>query len=152
MNVSSGLPDVNVDHCPACDNPVLIQVLHSPKDIVCPGCGRLLWFVARQAGDVRILTFLPGLLGASESIERLDEVRAILGDASRILVNLGAMQFINSVFLGMLVALHKRLAAVGGSIKVYGLPPDVADVFKITRLDQIFETYADERAALKSLA
>jgi anti-sigma B factor antagonist len=38
--------------------------------------------------------------------------------------------------------------AVKGKLKLCCIHPDLLEVFRITRLDQVFEIYSDEQAAL----
>jgi anti-sigma B factor antagonist len=41
------------------------------------------------------------------------------------------------------------VAAVKGKLKLCCIHPDLLEVFRITRLDQVFEIHADEQAALQ---
>jgi anti-sigma B factor antagonist len=60
-------------------------------------------------------------------------------EGARFLVDMGAIEFLTSTMLGMLVSLHKKLRAGGGSLVVYDLSPDVYEVFETARLTQVFE-------------
>ena len=44
--------------------------------------------------------------------------------------------------------LKKKVGAVKGKLKLCCIHPDLLEVFRITRLDQVFEIYAEEQAAL----
>jgi anti-anti-sigma factor len=141
----------NPDFCPFCDGVVIADPASVPaKDAPCPHCGEVLWFVRKTVGDVVILTFLPGLMAGSESIERVDEVVSAIGDARRVVLNLSHLHFIASMFLGMLVVLHKRVASANGTLKLCGVQPDASVVFKITKFDTIFAIYDSERPAVES--
>ena len=143
----------NPDFCPFCDSVVNADPASVPaKDALCPHCRELLWFVRKTVGDVVILTFLPGSMAESESIERVGEVVSAIGDACRVVVNLSHLRFITSMFLGMLVVLHKKVASVDGILKLCGVQPDVLEVFKVIKLDTIFSIYDSERPAVESLS
>jgi anti-sigma B factor antagonist len=58
---------------------------------------------------------------------------------ARFLVDLGAIQFLTSTMLGLLVALHRKLRDGGGSLTLYDVSPDVFEVFETARLNQVFE-------------
>src|SRR5579884_171326 len=58
---------------------------------------------------------------------------------TRLLLDLGGVRFLSSSGLGLLVGLHKRLRAGGGSLAVCGVNPDVREVFEVTRLDQVLD-------------
>jgi len=47
--------------------------------------------------------------------------------------------FIDSTGLGALVAIYKKCAEKDGSIKLKSLKPEVEKLFKLTRLDKVFE-------------
>lgn len=47
--------------------------------------------------------------------------------------------FIDSTGLGALVAIYKKCVEKGGTIKLKALKPEVEKLFKLTRLDKVFE-------------
>lgn len=49
--------------------------------------------------------------------------------------------FIDSTGLGVLVSIYKKCAEKNGSIKLRSLNQDVEKLFKLTRLDRVFEIY-----------
>lgn len=49
--------------------------------------------------------------------------------------------FIDSTGLGALVSIYKKCAEKNGSIKLRALNPDVEKLFKLTRLNRVFEIY-----------
>jgi anti-anti-sigma factor len=151
MEVPSGVLEGTPDFCPLCDRVVIVRPAFVPaKDVPCPHCGELLWFVRKTIDDVVILTFLPGLMTGSESMERAAEVIAAVGDFPRVVLNLSHLPFIASMFLGMLVVLHKRMASAQRTLKVCGIQPEPAVVFKLTKLDAVFAICDNERQALES--
>jgi len=151
MDTSSRKLADTPDFCPLCGTVVIIAPATDPaKDAPCPHCGELLWFVRKRLGDVVILTFLPGLMAGSESIDLVDEVVSAIGDTTRVVLNLSHLRFISSLFLGMLVVVHKRLASANGTLKICGVQPEASVVFKITKLDMIFDMYPNEQSALEA--
>jgi anti-sigma B factor antagonist len=53
--------------------------------------------------------------------------------------NFGKCDFIDSTGLGALVSIYKKCSEKGGSTKLKSLKPDVEKLFKLTRLDKVFE-------------
>lgn len=53
--------------------------------------------------------------------------------------NFSQCDFIDSTGLGALVSIYKKCAEKGGSIKLKTLRPEVEKLFKLTRLDRVFE-------------
>ena len=55
------------------------------------------------------------------------------------IVDLGAVDYIDSSGLGTLVAIHKRALQNGGCVVIKGLHGLVKDLFEMTRLNKVFE-------------
>ena len=53
--------------------------------------------------------------------------------------NFSKCEFIDSTGLGALVSIYKKCAEKGGSVKLKSLKPEVEKLFKLTRLDRVFE-------------
>jgi anti-anti-sigma factor len=103
-----------------------------------------------MSGDVVVLTFLPGLMMSSESLDRVDEVKAAIGGVPRVIINLAPIHFLSSIFLGLLVAIHRQMESAKGSLRVCGVQPDNREVFRITKLEQMLTLCDDEQSALES--
>jgi len=146
----SAIPSSTPSFCPECNREIAVELADSLKDFACPNCHKPLWFVWKQVGDVTVITFLPGLISGSESIERRGELGPVIRDASRVLVNLSHMQFISSVFLGMLVGLYRRVRTANAALRICCVRTVSIEAFHVTRLDQIFTICPDEASALKS--
>ena len=55
--------------------------------------------------------------------------------------NFSQCDFIDSTGLGALVSIYKKCDEKGGSVKLKSLKPDVEKLFKLTRLDKVFEIH-----------
>ena len=55
--------------------------------------------------------------------------------------NFSKCEFIDSTGLGALVSIYKKCAEKGGSVKLKSLKPEVEKLFKLTRLDKVFEIH-----------
>ena len=83
------------------------------------------------------------------SVPRLrQEVLHLLGAGGRdVVLDLGAVDFIDSVGLGGVVAVAKRVRGAGGRFRVARPDPRVWDVFALVGLDRIFECHPSVAAA-----
>ena len=63
---------------------------------------------------------------------------AIEAGAQGVTVDLTEATFIDSTFLGVLTAAHKRLDEVGGGISIVCANPNLTKIFEITGLDNMF--------------
>jgi anti-sigma B factor antagonist len=134
--------------CPACGGEVTLEELDAAGDTPCPHCGHLVWFLRKCCQGVVVLTFLPGLMTGSEAMGRVREVRQAVANSSRLILNLSHMRLVSSMFLGMLVMVHRRMVMVDGVLKLCGLNSDTMGVFRNTKLDRVFDICGDEQTAL----
>lgn len=66
----------------------------------------------------------------------------------KILVDFGAVQYVDSSFLGALVSSLKYAMANQADIVVFNLAKDIHDLFTLIRLDKVFKIYTTKLAAL----
>lgn len=59
------------------------------------------------------------------------------------------MDFVDSMGLGVLISLLRRVKQKDGDIKVASLTPDVKTVFEITRLYKLFDVYESAKEAVE---
>ncbi|MFA8017709.1 STAS domain-containing protein [Bremerella cremea] len=66
-----------------------------------------------------------------------------------VLLDLGGTEVIDSSGIGWLLTCHKRFAENGGRMVCYSAPPAVANVFKLMRMDLVFDSAANAAEAEK---
>jgi len=77
------------------------------------------------------------------------EMRTLIAnDRTRVLLSLDRVPYMDSGGFAALITSHKLMQAAGGSLKLLSPSPKVLDLLRITRLDEYFETYREEREAL----
>lgn len=62
--------------------------------------------------------------------------------AGTLVVDLGAVGFLTSSAIGVLIAMLKRVRAHGGQMKLCGLHPEIRELFAITQIDRVFDIHA----------
>jgi anti-sigma B factor antagonist len=107
----------------------------------------------RTSGNVTVVD-LDGKLILGEPTQRLhDKINSLLQQGQKnIVLNLGAVSFVDSGGLGELVRTLTTMQKHGGSLKVANLPKRIQDLLVMTRLVTVFETFDDENAAVKSFS
>ena len=90
-------------------------------------------------------------MSGSESGQRVDEVASAIGDSSHAVLNLARLRFVTSTFLGMLVALRRETQTASVSLKLCGPNPTALEALSIAKMDQLFQIYDDEQAALNDI-
>ncbi|MGB8477135.1 MAG: STAS domain-containing protein [Candidatus Acidiferrum sp.] len=80
-----------------------------------------------------------------------ENVARLLGEGRKhIVLNLSALQYLDSSGIGELARIYVMVLKRGGEMKVVGLSQNVEEVLKITHLYQVFPEFPDEEAALQS--
>jgi anti-sigma B factor antagonist len=106
----------------------------------------------RQQQDVTVVEPLRSRLDASVAVRFKEQMAGIIGQGhNRLVVNLSAVDFIDSSGLGAFVSTLKSLGGQG-EIAICNVHGGVATMFKLTRMDKIFTICVDEAAAVKQVA
>ena len=103
--------------------------------------------------DVTVVNFGDTSILDSLQIQQLGDELYNLVDTlyrQRLILDFSKVRFLSSSALGVLVTLQKKSAAIKGKLLLCGLRKELLDVFKITRLDRLFEIFDDEAGALSS--
>jgi anti-sigma B factor antagonist len=74
---------------------------------------------------------------------------AINSGTTNIIISLNYVEFVDSSFLGVLVAGLKQIKLKEGEIRIVGLHPHVRVTFELTRLDQMFPIYQTVEEAMR---
>ena len=57
----------------------------------------------------------------------------------QLVLDLCDVQHVSSAALGELIKLKRKVVGMSGRLKIKNLQPDLLEVFRITRLDQVFD-------------
>jgi anti-anti-sigma factor len=68
----------------------------------------------------------------------------------KVIIDLSSVEFVDSTFLGVIVNTLKKVAKLGGDLKLVGFQPAVRSMFELTRLFRVFESYNVLQDAIKS--
>jgi anti-sigma B factor antagonist len=82
-----------------------------------------------------------------------DIVQALVEEGkTKILLNLGGVDHVDSAGIGELVRSHTVVRRAGGQLKLSNLSPKVQEMLKMTSLNAVFDIHADETSAIKSFS
>ena len=105
----------------------------------------------RQVGEVTIVDISGRIVLGEESGALRAAVFDLLSKGHKqILLNLGAVDYIDSMGLGALVGAFTSVRKQGGELKLLNLKYKVTDVMQITKLYTVFDIMDDEAAGVKS--
>lgn len=83
--------------------------------------------------------------GVRTAVENL-----LASGATRIVINLEHVNYVDSAGLGALIEMHRKTKAKGGHLKLCNLGPNLRNALEIARLMPIFETCPTESDAMAS--
>jgi anti-sigma B factor antagonist len=99
-------------------------------------------------GGITLLK-ISGRLSIGLEARHLEECFRQLADgkATKLVLDLGGLQYIDSTGLGVLTGAVSTLKAAGGSVRLAGLAPRVKQILEITRMDKVLPVFADVASA-----
>ena len=104
----------------------------------------------RHAGPISILD-ISGRLTSFEMGALRESVSRLLKQGRKdIVLNLSALQYLDSSGIGELARIYVSVVKASGQMKVVGLSPKVEEILKITQLYQVFPEFSSEEEALES--
>jgi len=107
-------------------------------------------FREEMTNDICVLHITGRLDGANVAKLR-DRVTALIADGHiKLLLDMAAVDFIDSSGLGTLVACLKSVSSAGGFLKIASLQTQTRSMFQMVRLDRVFQIYDDPASALES--
>ncbi len=71
-------------------------------------------------------------------------------EQGKMLINFEGVKFMGSAMLGKLIKLKKSCKDLAVHLKICSIDPQIMQVFKMTKLDKVFDIYDDEGRALSA--
>jgi anti-sigma B factor antagonist len=102
--------------------------------------------------DVTVLELVGEALDCRAAPDVKAQLSRRLESGTDVIVDLSAVDFVDSAGLGVLLAIYKRASSRGRRVVLAGARPYVAGVMKTLKLDQVFESFPEVRSALLELA
>jgi anti-sigma B factor antagonist len=100
---------------------------------------------------LRIVSVIGSRIDAAVALEFKDAMRTETeGGPAQVILDLSTVEFIDSSGLGAIVAAMKNLNGER-KLALAGLTPTVEKVFRLTRMDSVFQVFTTLDGALKEL-
>ncbi len=102
-------------------------------------------------GDVLVIALSGKVIGGPELMEVKSVFqKAVDQENNKVLLDLGKVSWMDSSGLGVIVSGHTTLSRAGGALRILNATKKIHELFIITKLITIFETFTDEQEALNS--
>jgi anti-sigma B factor antagonist len=105
----------------------------------------------REVAHVTILDVNGRIVLGDEIGDLRDAVRNLVAEGKKkIILNLAAVDYIDSSGVGELVGSYTTVRNAGGELKLLNLSPKVQDILNVTKLYTVLDVRDDEFTAVKS--
>ncbi|MFQ5750590.1 MAG: STAS domain-containing protein [bacterium] len=106
----------------------------------------------QKKGQILIVRLLESRLDAAVSIDFKNKMAQYIKNGNHtILLNIAKIEFIDSSGLGAIVTTFKLLGRQRG-MAICGAIETVKSMFKLTRMDKVFQIYDNEKEAITALS
>ena len=109
----------------------------------------------RQEGDIRLVEFqtrkILDDLQIQQIGERLSEL-AKSGPGVKLLLDFSHVEHLSSAALSVLINLNRQVSEAGGRLVLANIHQPILEVFKITRLNKLFDIRNTTQEAMKALS
>jgi anti-sigma B factor antagonist len=98
-----------------------------------------------------VLVHITGRLSVGRDCEDVEWAVAelIRENRKKVVFDLSELTYVDSMGVGILVVCSGKLSRVGGELRMASLQPRIAELMKITKLDQIFRFYPTAAIAIE---
>ena len=108
---------------------------------------------ATELTDKGIVIIEPkgNFVGGDETDELRDTIKKYADEGNKkLVIDLGNVLYLNSTALGVLISAHSNYSKREGKIKLCQLNKNLENLFVITKLALIFESFANQQEAIDS--
>ena len=108
-----------------------------------------------REGDMTCVTFTEGRITDEVVIHQIGQEVLKLVDADahpKMLLDFTGVEHLSSAALGVLISVHNRVKSRSGQLRLCQIAKPIFEVFRITKLDKLFQVHDTADAAAKSLA
>lgn len=109
----------------------------------------------KQHNNVTQVEFIDRNILDEANIQQIGEEIAGLidaGNAPRLLISFSNVDHLSSAALGQLITINNRVKSRQGQLRLANIDPQIYEVFKITKLDKLFQIHESTENALASFS
>jgi anti-anti-sigma factor len=110
--------------------------------------------MVQRINKVAVVDFIDSAIMDIQQIQEIsDELENLVEQQNQkyILLDFTSVKFLSSQTLGMILKLHGKITEKKGWLGICGLRKDLYKIFRLTRLDKLFNFYENEQDALAAV-
>lgn len=101
--------------------------------------------------NVAVLTLTGDLVSETDTIKLKDKIRSLVSDKMKsAVIDMSGIDYINSTGLGTLISVLTSMRNAGGDLRLARLGERVENLFVVTKLVKVFDTYETVQRAVAS--
>lgn len=101
--------------------------------------------------DIVVIAPKGNFVGGDETDELRDTIKKLSDEGNKkLVIDLGEVLYLNSTALGVLISAHANYSKREGKIKLCQLNKNLENLFVITKLALIFDSYPSQEEAIQS--
>jgi anti-sigma B factor antagonist len=105
----------------------------------------------KMEGDIAVLSFKGDLLGEPDTTKIREKIHSLVTDkVKKVVVDMSGVNFMNSSGIGTMIAALTTMKNSGGALRLANVGGKVQNLFVITQLVKVFDTYETVERALAS--
>ena len=102
-------------------------------------------------GNIAVLALKGDLLGEPETTKLREKIHSLVTDnVKQVVIDMGSVNFVNSSGLGTLISTLTTMRNAGGDVRLARVGDKVRNLFVITQLVKVFDTYETLDRAVSS--
>jgi anti-sigma B factor antagonist len=108
----------------------------------------------KREGDVIQVEFVDRNILDEANIQQIgDEITSIIDKepSPKLLISFANVDHLSSAALGTLITINNRMKGKSGKLRLANIDPQILEVFKITKLDRLFQIHDTTDRAMASL-
>lgn len=108
--------------------------------------------VVHRMGEVEVIEFIDRSILEQRNINKVEAELIALAERSgwpRFVISFAGVKSISSSVLGMLMSVNKKVRSLKGEIRLSNIHPQIAEVFKLTKLDTVLKVFDSTDKALE---
>jgi anti-sigma B factor antagonist len=107
----------------------------------------------RKRDGVAILDVTGKIMGGSDSVALDGTLKTLIYEGTKnVIVNLEKVNWVNSTGLGILISGYTTVRNNGGELKLLKVSSRIQNIFMVSKLHTVFESYNDEDEAVRSFS
>jgi len=106
-----------------------------------------------KEGEIVILEPKGNFVGGEETDEMRDTIKKYADSGNKkLIIDLGGVSYLNSTALGVLISSHANYTKREGKVKLCQINKNLENLFVITKLSLIFDSYPNQEEAIASFS